>query len=40
MAKARVRGIMAVLTREDLHQAHEDAEAVAAKHGVDRTEPG
>ncbi|MEU3175416.1 hypothetical protein [Streptomyces sp. NPDC007000] len=37
VAKARVRGIMAVLTREDLHRAQEDAEAVAAKHGVDPT---
>ncbi|MGW2463112.1 hypothetical protein ACWC2M_29510 [Streptomyces sp. NPDC001761] len=35
LAKARVRGIMAVLTREDVDRAHDDAEAVAAKHGVD-----
>ncbi|MEU9446165.1 hypothetical protein AB0D42_35970 [Streptomyces sp. NPDC048304] len=37
VAKARVRGIMAVLTREDVERAQDDPEALAAKHEVDAT---
>jgi len=37
VAKARVRGVMAVLTREDVERVHHDVEGVAAKYGVDAT---
>ncbi|MER7959903.1 hypothetical protein [Streptomyces sp. NPDC096030] len=35
VAKARVRGVMAVLTRADLERAGTDAEAVATEYGID-----